>query len=481
MNPFNDSEDNEIEELANQFKQSVDGGNYAFFDNDEYQDIVLYLIDCGELDYAKKAIFQAIQGNPDEPFFRLMRAKVFALEFNFPDAMKELDYVEQNFEPMPEFYVEKVLIAHAANLPIDGITLLNKALDMEENLPEAHLLLSHEYLSKRKIQAAVKHAVRAIQLDNLAAEDLKIVTIDFQDFFQSHDHILVDFFQRLTDELPMCSSLWSGLGLTYMACSDFEQAIEAFQFQHSLDENDAVCYMNLAECYYELGNYEEALINFNMVSEKCDWLPVSFQKGNCYFHMNDFPTAITHYMQVLEMDPMYSGVIPRIVKCFTMQGKYDKARAYLKMKLEENPEQLEVIQQLIQLSNPVKDIDYIRELAANALSAKDMPIHAFLHFFTDYCFNNEVPDLGIEVVREFLTDDEVCTDAHYFMAALLIAKGLHREGFEYLELALQAAPDAFIIDFLNFSPALANIPEVDALLNTYIKSDEEIIDTDIEE
>lgn len=472
MNPFNDSEDEEIEELAKQFKQSVDSGNFAFFDNDDYQDIIIYLIDTGDFEYAKKAVFQAIQDHPQESFFRLMRAKLFALEFNFSDAMKELDYVEQNFEINPEFYIEKVLIARAANQPIDGIELLNKALDMDDRLPEAHLLLAHEFLGKRNIDTAVEHAVRAIQLDNAAAEDLKIVTIDFQDFLQTKDHILIQFFQRLTDELPMCASLWSGLGLSYLACSEYEQAIEAFHFQHSLDENDPVCLLNLADANYELGYYEEALLNFNAVSEKCDWLMVSFQKGNCYFQMKDYQSALNNYMQVLEIDPMYVGAITHIVKTFKVQGKYDEARAYLRMKYEENPEQLEVIQQLIELSDPEKDIDYIRELSVAALNAQEIPEHAYLHFFTTYCCSNNAADLGIEVVKDFLTDSDVCTDAHYFMAALLLTKGLLREACEYLELALQAAPDAYLIDFLNIVPQSTNEPEINQLLNTYINFDD---------
>lgn len=488
MNPFNDSEDDDLEELAAQFKQSVDSGISTYFDNDDYQDIIAYLVDTGEIDYAKKALTQAIQLFPNESYFRLLKAKISAMEFNFSEAMDELDYIEANFEIIPEFYIEKVLIAHAAKQDIDGIPLLKKALEMDEAIPEAHLLLAHEYLSKRDVNTAVKHAVRAIQLDNLAAEDLKIVTIDFQDFFYPNDHILIKFFQMLTDELPMCASLWSGLGLTYMACSKFDEAIDAFQFQLSLNENDVVCYMNLAEAYFEMGRYEEALQNFNQVSEKCDWLPVNFQKGNCYFEMGDYDQALDHFMQVMESDPMYYGIIPSVVKVFERQGRYDEARAYLKMKLDDDPSRTELIPFLIELLDPHQDEELVRQLLNQAIQAdefpeqafiyngqtsgsmkafNDSPLYSILHFFTVYCYKYKAPDLGIEILEEYVHHEEIGNDVHYFLAALYLSKYMIQKGIDILETAIQAAPESYYVSFANFFPTLTNWPEVQELVKLY--------------
>lgn len=472
MNPYDDNEDNDIEELAEDFKRAADSGAPVFFDSDDYQDIIGLFLESGEMEYAKKAIQRAIGEFPEEPYFHLQHAKYYALMMNYNDAQRELNFLETNYTPIPEFYIEKVLISHAFNKKINGIELLNKALDLNENIPEAHLLLAHEYLSEDNIEKAVEHSVRAIQLDELAAEDLKIVTIDFQGFFTPNSSPLVEFYMRMTEELPMCGSLWSGLGLVYMNRHDFDRAIEAFQFQLSLDEDDSIAYVNLAEAQLAAEDYQNALHNFLIAQEKSELLQFNVQLGRCYYYMQDYDNAMRYFLQTKQNDPLYSFVISDIVRVFKAQGKFDDARAYLREQLRKDPQNVEAVEELIDLLNPQKQIEEIKDLCFAALNLENYPKYSFLNYFVFYCCHTDGADLGIEICSEYEYDPDLCSNVQYFLAALYLKKGQVQKGCEYLEIALQADPHLRYVDFLEMDSDFQNIPEVSNLLALYGDEDD---------
>lgn len=473
MNIFEDNENGEIEELAAQFKQASDNDISLYFDADDFEDIISYLLENGEFDYAKKALQSAVDQYPHNTYFYIQYAKYYALKMDFSEAKKKLDYIEQHCTIIPEFYVEKVLILHALNQPVEGIELLHKALALDEEMAEAHLLLAHEYLTVTDVDLAVKHALRAIQLDNLAAEDLKLVTIDFHEMFGQQKNILTDFYQRMTHEMPLCGSLWCGLGLTYITNGDFENAIEAFQFELSLDEEDSLAYVNLAEAYYGAEDYAQALEYFNIAQQKCSLLQFNIPIGRCYYQLKDYDSALWYFRQAKEDEPLYVELASDISKVLTMQGKFDEARSYLRAQWNKDPDNLSLIKELVDLLDPQNDQDELRALCFHVFNSKKIPKLPFLIFFVLHCCLSHGEDLGIEICSPLISDSEVCTDIYYFMAALYLKKGHIQQGCEFLETALQSDPYLYDFVFDIMDPDFQTIPEVMQLCRIYRNTEED--------
>lgn len=59
MNPYDDNEDQEIEELAEKFKQSVESGEPMYFDSLDLQDIISLFLENNDLESCKQALDQA--------------------------------------------------------------------------------------------------------------------------------------------------------------------------------------------------------------------------------------------------------------------------------------------------------------------------------------------------------------------------------------------------------------------------------------
>ena len=147
MSHYDDSEDDDIRELAHQFKHDLETGRQSFFGRDDYEDIIHYFFDMMMMDYAEQAIQRAVAAYPEDTYLQLLHVKYHSMMMDFNAAQKKLDFVERNLEPIPDLYVEKVLVYQALNQPVDAIGILNKALAMDERYPEAHMLLTEEYLA----------------------------------------------------------------------------------------------------------------------------------------------------------------------------------------------------------------------------------------------------------------------------------------------------------------------------------------------
>lgn len=467
MVPFEDSEYQEIMELARKFQDAVDDGRSVYFDSSDMQDIITFFLEDNDMYYCEKALQYATKSFPEDPYIRLLRSKYFTIQNKFAEAEKELDYVEANFAPIPELYIEKVILAHICNKKINAIELLNKSLSLDNDIPETYLLLTHEYLMDENMDLAVSHAIRAIQLDKYAADDIKSIFIDFSDKKEPKGQFLVGFFKKLTEEMPLFGSLWSGLGLAYINVNDYAHAIEAFQLQLSIDDQDMAAYVNIAESYFGMEEYSKAIEYFTIANENSG-IPFYTEMGRCYFKLGDYENAMHYFLRAYEEDRAFNTYMnPDIIRVFKIQGRFDEARAFLRAHLQHFPQDFVAIECLLDLLNPESDAEEVKELCYTAINMMDSDLYQFFSFIVQYCYINNCPDLGVELCENYIDDPSLSDSIHYFLALLFIKKNQIELGCEHLEQAMMIDAQWLSADFLNIAPELQDIPAVSYIINRY--------------
>jgi clan AA aspartic protease (TIGR02281 family) len=97
-------------------------------------------------------------------------------------------------------------------------------------------------------------------------------------------------------------------GLLYFQNSenkDYKKAIEFFKESNKRNALPGV-YSRIADCYYELGDYDEALFNINQAinMDSTDLADV-IKKADIYYEMGDTKKAISEWDKVLTADPEY--------------------------------------------------------------------------------------------------------------------------------------------------------------------------------
>jgi len=119
----------------------------------------------------------------------------------------------------------------------------------------------------------------------------------------------IELHLHLIDEKPYSHLAWYNLAHAYYATSQYEDAIEAFEYSYLVDESYDIAYLDCAELCYSLHKWEKAL--------------------DCYLSA----------LPLIEAD---EEVLTRIGECYIQIGQYEKAKIYLYRALSHNPKDEEV-------------------------------------------------------------------------------------------------------------------------------------------
>lgn len=479
-----EDEFDEVEELAAQFMQQADTGMPVYMDLEELMDVIVYFLE--EFDdecktYARKALDIALSLYPTDPYLRVLNANYYARENDYSLADSELDYAEFNLQPIAELYVARVRLAQWKGEAIDAIPLLKKALKMDPELVDAHIFIALEYVRIFKINEAVGHALAACRLNEEASIDELFFgsVLDFE-----HHPQFVQFFEAMTEKMPMTAGWWNALGKINTYMGRFEKAMEAFKFLIALEENNYDAYWHLGETQYALKQYEEAIQNYEIAQHKDDTETDYYDMiCRCHIGLHNYEAAL-HCLSLhdfgdygeeksIEDEELLLFVADELAK----SGRFDEARTLLRNQIAKNFFSYNLKVGLIDLLSPDMDREEICNLCDSVLDSQKMDDGEkgiFLVSFIRYCYVNNATELGVEICELFYERQVVDESCFYYMALLYVRAMMIEKACSYLERALQAVPQMVGPDFLAFEPEIENIPEIRELLDIYDLSNEEL-------
>ena len=118
---------------------------------------------------------------------------------------------------------------------------------------------------------------------------------------------------------------------------DYKKAIENYKEANKRDSSPTT-YCRIADCYYELGDYDNALFNINQaINMDSTDLSCSAKKADIYYEMGDAKSAIAEWDKVLEAQPEYYYGYYRRGWYKELSGDFDGAIEDLSMSIVLEP------------------------------------------------------------------------------------------------------------------------------------------------
>ena len=98
-----------------------------------------------------------------------------------------------------------------------------------------------------------------------------------------------------------------GLGIVHYNLKEFEDAIERLRDAENTDasfETDKISFY-LAECYFALGKYQEALTRYNSIQTNDENISsqIAYSKGYCHFNLGSYDNAAYNFSEFLQKYP----------------------------------------------------------------------------------------------------------------------------------------------------------------------------------
>ncbi|MDR1113251.1 MAG: tetratricopeptide repeat protein [Bacteroidales bacterium] len=489
-------EDREQKVLMDKFKKSIKEDKVTYFDSVELEMIIEGFLEIEDFDYLEKALHKAITLFPKHEYFRILSIKFHLINMNIHQAKAELAEYEWDFGPSVEFYKEKVICAkmegEAKSGETNRISLLNKALKLDNSDAETHFMLVSEYLSVADVNNAVDHAVRVMELDpetRFQVQEYSLLCEQTEQY-----EVALRFFKQMVDRFPLSKDCWQGYALALAWNEQYDEALDANEYVLSIDPDTPDAYFNKGKIYFDRQDFPAA-INALLHAYDLDKTDsnVLLNIACCYELMELPDKAVEYYNRVKLLYPANVKANLGIINQLCEEGKFNEARTFMEHQLHSGDVAPELIFRAVDVlldenmpmpedednEEHVEEMDIEREeenyemigdyLKIALYSSNDR--ERFLSQFAQFCCYSGRSRIGTKLFEALMTDDKLNTFQNplwnYVYAGLLLTSGLLDQGLHYLEQALCAEPHEIGL-LISINHELLHIEEVRALIERYV-------------
>ena len=275
----------------------------------------------------------AIKVKPDEPKLYDNRAQIY-----FEQGKYELS--DQDYRKMIEMqpgdvkgYMGLGRNALRQHRPDDAISQFNYVVKLDESYSSGYSFRAEAELEKELWNEATTDLLTAMKCQ----WDQKAV-LHMSELKDPAFTLMVSKLKIQAAKEPN-ESTWPYLAaMMYVQNKDYKKALELYKEANHKDASPVI-YRRISDCYFELGEYDEALNNVNQAinMDSTDLSNIA-QKANIYYEMGNAKAAISDWDKVLTIQPEYGFGYYRRGWFKELVGDMDGALEDLSMAIVLDPE-----------------------------------------------------------------------------------------------------------------------------------------------
>jgi tetratricopeptide (TPR) repeat protein len=392
----------------------------------------------GELNYrlARKYINKAKEYNQFEPALHFLEATIYSLEGRTDKAtesMAEGLQLAGEDEQVHEDFLE--LLIHYRQFEM-AIPVLERCLDLKADV---------NYIIEKWLAQT---------------EDLKII------------NALIPMLERIVNNDPYSEESWYLLGNAFASAELYSQAVDAYDYAVTINDNFLEAWLGYLESTYEIGDYSTFIKYYH--EQKNRFHPAAFEelKGLLawsYYENGNTQEARSIYREILKNNPQDSESWYSLGLTWHYSGDYSAAIPCLKKAWELNPIEADygIVLAAAYFGNNEEDKwQLLYEVLANDFPEEEevwLDWGVALHETGD-------TDKALEITENGLTNCPANAKLLYRMAALCYLIGQKESSAYLLETALQMNAEDHVQMFI-FAPELKKSGYLLRIISKHIKPD----------
>ncbi len=446
------------------FELMLKTNSVYFFDSNEFEEIILYYLDCGKISLAKKALQLGLNQHPTSVAIKLIQVEILVMEEKL-DAAEKILLQLQMIEPSNEdIFIQYASIHSKRGDHQKAVDTLQTALLYTEDEAEILSMIGMEYLYLDDFNTARENFAKCLDVEFENYSSLYNVIYCY-DMLEQHAEA-IQYLKNYIDNNPYSEIAWHQLGRQYYTIENFDKALEAFDYAIIIDSNFIGAHLEKAKALEELKRYKEA-IDFYHATMELD-TPTSFaylRIGKCYEKLQDQKKAIDFYNRTVNEDPLLDKGWLALTDIYMKSKQYQKALHYIKKALSIDEENVLYWHKMAELNIRLNLFEEAVKAYYKCIGLEDERLEVFIALADVLLF------LG-----EFQEALQVLLDAHQkFSDSIEIAyriAGINYELHQYQE-ALFLLEKALQLDFgyhriaKEIFPSIFNREDVQKLIQKY--------------
>jgi len=373
---FDDFQNHSISKFESMLKTN----SFLFFDSNEFEEIIIYYLDIGNISLAKKANSLALKQYPHSTSLSILQIEILLLNNEIEKAEKIACNIYATDPLSPEILIQKSKIYSKKKNHIQAIKIL-KDINVNSDLYyEALSLIGKEYLFLDDFQNAKKVLVKCLNINNRDYSILNNILFCYDSIGNSQSTI--NFLNDFLETNPYCEIAWHQLGKQYVNNEMYEEALSAFDFAIICDDSFIGAYIEMAKILEKLEKINEAIEKYEIsIGINGPNSFALFRLGRCHDKLGNYDLALSYYIQTIDEDPIHDKAWMYISLYYFNKKKFNESKNNLLKALEIDSEKIKYWKLYLKISVELELYDEMELAFIEILSIGKLDIET-LSFLT---------------------------------------------------------------------------------------------------
>ena len=315
------------------FESMLKTNSFLFFDSNEYEEIIVYYIEIGNIFLAKKAISLASKQYPDSTILSLLHIEVLLLNNEVVKA-EQIALKIYEIDPLnPEILIQKAKIYSKKKNHIKAIELLEEIKENSDLYYDALSLIGKEYLFIDDFENAKNIFIKCLKQDDFDYSVLNNILYCFDSIGDSKSTI--KYLNSFLETNPYSEIAWHQLGKQYVKDDMYEEALSAFDFAIISDDSFVGAYIEMAKILEKLNRINEAIEKYEIsigINQPTTF--ALYRIGRCHYKLGNNDLALSYFIQTIEEDPIHDKAWMSIAVIYYNKNDFNESKNNLLKALE---------------------------------------------------------------------------------------------------------------------------------------------------
>ncbi len=466
MKEDRNKQDKYLKTLADQFLSMSQKGTVGFYEETVLEDLAEYFWKQKNESMAYEVIEWGMQLYPFSSSMVYLKAQFLYIRKKYPSALYELDRAIA-LDPMDvesKLLKARILIEmeryDQASETLEGVSLGGLTTTDECNIHLCYATIYENLDRHSDMFDSLCNAIRADWDNEEIIERLGLCA----EFSQRHaDHI--SFLQEYLDERPYSSVAWYNLGHSYWYNKDYENAADAFEYSFYIDKYFQQAYLDCAEVFVKMGEFDRALSCYDDALEYC---PADGEiyvgMGTTMYRMKDTEKALVAFKEATLIAPKNAEGYYGMGLCHMEDGHGIPALAAFRKACELDERREEFAAALGEAYYKVGDMEKATESFNRAIELAPEMSEYWVRLITFLMDEDRYEEALENLNSAFL--NTYGTELLYCQAAYCFRTGNKNEGISIFQGAIEENYNMHS-SFLDLCPDLGEDNEIQSIIATY--------------
>ncbi len=459
--------DNEVRELVLAFENMRNMDMQRFFDVDQLEIIIDYYLEQMDVELLQYAVSYAEDLFPSNFEIRLRRAHMLCVQNDFKQALSLLNQLQEIDPDNTDVAYAMATVFSALDQPQRAIQCYLRAATDKFELGMIYGNIADEYVNLNDDAQAVHYYIKSLTENPNDERSVENLFFSFNAMLIKElnaDHV-IDFYIQFVKDHPYSLKGWFFLGSSYELLGLWEKAVDAFEFVIAIDSKYVDAYLQMSNCYMNMGNVDKAVAIIQEAIEKNGKNEMlCIHLASVYLESNNPYTAISYIKKAIDISPrnVLSWII--LAESYDQLGDYSSAVFAIEQAQSIDPSTVAIASSAPEIYLHYGDGEKAETMYLESIKASSLKMGPILNY-VDFLIERQRYDDAIEYLVLTLLNTDTPLPYNLKLAKCYFDTGRRNMLFNILR-ACKSDPGFSVDELFDMSPAMKDDLEIVEILSS---------------